>query len=349
MVVLLFVGEVRRPTAIGLGVSLVAIVGWYAPHLGEVRSASQIEDGVQIGFPWVVTAPIDQILLPALLWIDGTALVAGVVWLPLVLLAIAVIASSPLVHDRVQALLLGSGVVVTVVTLWIAQAYVIPRYLSYLLVPLFILLATGAASILSRITERRAVLRTVVCLVVLVVLAVRFAIVAPDVVALPREAHRDAAEVIQRRGTSTPVVAYMRNPGNLAFYLDRPVLAPEPRQRGCPRLRARGRGVLRVPAVRTRGRRRPVPRPPGGRAPAIPAIRARRRDERLVRAPGTLGACGTSPELRADAPTELQPLDEHVLAEAECAALLGRDVVARLGPGEHPDRVRSRRAVTGAP
>ncbi len=227
MVVLLFVGEVRRPTAIGLGVSLVAIVGWYAPHVGEVRSASQIEDGVQIGFPWVVTAPIDQILLPALFWIDGTALVAGVVWLPLVLLAIAVIASSPLVHDRVQALLLGSGVVVTVVTLWIAQAYVIPRYLSYLLVPLFILLATGAASILSRITERRAVLRTVVCLVVLVVLAVRFAIVAPDVVALPREAHRDAAEVIQRRGTSTPVVAYMRNPGNLAFYLDRPVLAPD--------------------------------------------------------------------------------------------------------------------------
>ena len=76
---------------------------------------------------------------------------------------------------------------------------------------------------LSRITRRQAVLRTVVCLVVITVLAVRFAAIAPDVVGLPREAHRDAAEVIARGSPTTPVLAYMRNPGNLAFYLKRPV------------------------------------------------------------------------------------------------------------------------------
>ena len=69
--------RVRRRTVIGLVASVAAIVAWYAPHLGAVRSSSQIPDGVQFGFPWVVTAPIDQVLLPALLWIDGTVIIAG--------------------------------------------------------------------------------------------------------------------------------------------------------------------------------------------------------------------------------------------------------------------------------
>ena len=80
-----------------------------------VSGAPQIEDGVQIGFPWVLTAPIDQILLPALIWIDGTALVAGLVWLPLVLLSAIVAWSSPLIRKRASALILCAGPVVTVV------------------------------------------------------------------------------------------------------------------------------------------------------------------------------------------------------------------------------------------
>jgi hypothetical protein len=215
--------RVRRPTLVGLVASIAAIVAWYAPHIGAVRSSSQVADGVHFAFPWVATAPIDQILLPALLWIDGTVILAGVVWLPLVLLAVIVIAASPLIRDRVSALILCAGVVVTVVVLWIGQAYVIPRYLSYLLVPSFVLVATGAASILGRMTRRPALLRTVVCLVVILLLAVRFAQIAPDVVALPREANRDAAEVIEAHGTSTTVLTYMRNPQNLAFYLGRSV------------------------------------------------------------------------------------------------------------------------------
>ena len=218
-------GPLRRWTIIGLTLSIAAILAWYAPHLGRVRDAPQIEDGVQIGFPWVVSAPIDQVLLPALLWIDGTALVAGVVWIPVVLLAVLVMAASPLAHVRVSAMVLCSGVVTTVVVLWIAGAYVIPRYLSFLLVPLFILLASGAASILSGRAARRAVLRSVMCLVVIGVLIVRFASLAPEVVRFPREAHRDAAEVIESYGQAATVVAYMRNPRDLEYYLGRRVVA----------------------------------------------------------------------------------------------------------------------------
>jgi hypothetical protein len=219
---LLAVRELRRPVAVGLILAAAAIIAWYAPHLGAVRSSSQIEDGVKIGFPWVLTAPIDQILLPALLWIDGTVIVAGVVWLPLVLLAAIVAASSPLLRSRISAWILCAGILATVVVLWIGQAYIIPRYLSYLLVPLFVLMATGAASILARAAKRDAVLRTVACLIVLGALAFRFVLLAPDVVGLPREANRDAAEVVLSREPPTPALVYARNPQNVGFYLNRP-------------------------------------------------------------------------------------------------------------------------------
>ena len=144
---------------------------------------SQIEDGVQIGFPWVVSAPIDQILLPALIWIDGTALVASIVWLPLVLLAVVVIASSPL-SAASPALVLCSGPIATIVVLWIAQAYVIPRYLSYLLVPLFVLARPAVRRSSAGSPRARPCFALSSCLVVVLVLALGSPQIAPDVVGL---------------------------------------------------------------------------------------------------------------------------------------------------------------------
>jgi hypothetical protein len=213
----------RLTAVVCLAVSALLIVGFYAPHSGAVQSASQIPDGVPIGFPWVATAPIDQILLPALIWIDGTALVAGVVWLPLVVLGVVIAASSPLARELRTALVLTAGAATTVVVLWVQQAYVVPRYLSFLLVPLFVLVATGAAAILERVGTRPALLRTTACVVVIGLLAVRFVVIAPDVVALPREAHRDAAEVVHAGPPGVPVYAYIRHASNLEFYLGSPV------------------------------------------------------------------------------------------------------------------------------
>jgi hypothetical protein len=227
-VVLALDRSVRRATVVGLVASMALVYAWYAAHSGAVESASQIGDGVRIGFPWIVTAPIDQILLPALIWIDGTALVAGLVWLPVVCTVVVIAAASPLLRARSSALVLGSGTVVSILVLWLTDAYVIPRYLSFLLVPWFVVIATGAAALVSGLGHRRAPVRTILCLIVLAVLAARFAVLVPDVVALPREANRDAAQVIDERETSTPVIAYMRNPDNLVFYLGRPVEEPEP-------------------------------------------------------------------------------------------------------------------------
>ena len=224
--VLLMDRELRRSTAVAFAASLVAIVAWYAPHLQQIHAASETPDGLRISTAWLVTAPIDQILLPALIWIDGVVAVPGVVWIPLVLAALAVMASSPLARERGSVLILSSGVAATTVVLWLGRAYVIPRYVSFLVVPIFVLLASGGASVLGRVTSRPAILRTIVCALAIGILAVRFVTIAPDVVRLPREAGRDAADFIDAEApATTPVFAYMHLPESLSFYLDRPLHA----------------------------------------------------------------------------------------------------------------------------
>jgi len=214
----------RIPAAVGLALIAIAAVAWYLPHQAGLHGIARFPDGIQIGFPWVVTAPVDQILLPGLFWIDGTALLAGPVWLPVILLVALVAAYSPLLREWREGAVLLAGPVVTVIVLWLGGAYVIPRYLSYLLVPLFVLMATGAAAVLGGIGRRKDVLTPVICLVVIGILAARFVILAPDVVGLPREALRDTAQVIESGPPGTPVLAYMRHAQhNLGFYLDRPV------------------------------------------------------------------------------------------------------------------------------
>ena len=224
-VALLVDRRVRLPAVISLALSLVAVAVWYSPKVEEVEASSQIPDGIRIGATWLVTAPIDRVLIPALIWLDGTLAVPGLFWLPFIALAVVVIASSPLARERQSALILCSGLVVTVVALWLAEAYVLTRYVSFLLVPIFILLSSGAASILTRIPTRPQLLRSVACIVVIAVLAVRYVTIAPDVVGLPREANRDAAEIIESRSAAnTPVLAYAILPQSLRFYLDRPVM-----------------------------------------------------------------------------------------------------------------------------
>jgi hypothetical protein len=218
--------RLRWTAVVGLLFSIAAIYLWYAPHTGEVQGSSQIPDGLQISATWLLTAPFDQILIPALIWIDGTVAVPGVVWLPVVVALAMIAASSPLVRERRSVLFLASGVVATILVLWLGHAYVIPRYTSFLLVPIFVLLASGGAAVLARVTTRPALVRTVVCVAAIGILSVRFVAIAPDVVRLPREAGRDAARIIEAQTPeTTPVFAYMHLPESLSFYLDRPLHA----------------------------------------------------------------------------------------------------------------------------
>jgi hypothetical protein len=215
----------RLRAGLGLGAGLLLVAAWYAPHFDDIRESSRQGYGVPIELEWLVTAPIDQILIPAMIWIDGVVLFPGVRWLPLVAAAVLLIAASPLLRDRFTALLLCSGPVATVVTLWITDTRSVPRFLSYLLVPSFVLLATGMASIFERLRTGPQLARTVVAFVGLVLVAAVFVVRGTDVVRLPREDPKNVAAVIASSEYAlAPVYARQVHPRITEFYLGRDVL-----------------------------------------------------------------------------------------------------------------------------
>ena len=226
--VLLTKRELRQPTAIGLMASFLVIIAWYTPHLDDLVASSRQDYGARIDGAWVVTAPIDQILMPGLRWIDEVLVAPGLGALVIVAALGLLIGSSPLLRSRDSTLILGAGVVATVVTLWLTRTHVAPRFFSFLLVPLLVLLASGIAAILSRsATSRRAGVRTVLAVTTVGLVAVISAPYVEMVTRLPRESIHDVAATI---GTvappSAPVFAYVPYPRDLEFYLGRPVETP---------------------------------------------------------------------------------------------------------------------------
>ncbi len=224
----LWAGRSLRPrVALALAASsLVVILAWYAPHADDLLTSSQQEFGAPIPWFGIVTAPVDQILIPALVWVEGLAPTRSLVWLPLIACIAIVLVSSPLLRDRRVGLILGSGVVATLVVVFATRLYLAPRFVSFLLVPLFILLSSGTAHLLTRSSARLPGLRAVVAVTILALVTFRFASSVADVTGLPREAHKDVAELIESRDThSAPVFVHSHQPTDLAFYLDVPMRA----------------------------------------------------------------------------------------------------------------------------
>lgn len=217
--------DLRVRVALGTALSSVAIIAWYAPHLDDIAVSTLGEYGAQIETAWIVTAPLDQTLVPAFTQLDDSLLrpsPASAAWgIALALL----IGSSPLVRNGRTAAILCSGVVATLVAFWVTGTYVVPRFLSFLLVPLFILVATGSASVLARLTTRPAALRTVVVFATLGVVTFASVPLLVDVPRLPRDAGSEAATTIERVvPPTTPVFAHLAYPHDLTFHLGRPVI-----------------------------------------------------------------------------------------------------------------------------
>ena len=187
------------------------------------------------------------------------------------------IGTSPFLRKRHDAaLILCSGPIAVFVAFWVGGAYVAPRFVSFLLVQLFMLTASGGAAILRGMPKRRAPVRTVVLLLALVALAGHFVVLAPDVLRLPREANREAAGFVADRAPhNSRVYALLKDPQGFDFYLERPfeVLTSE----RSPRSARANRPVAYVmqPWAVDR-RRRPVSEPTRHSAFPIRAIRSRR-------------------------------------------------------------------------
>jgi hypothetical protein len=219
-VVLLATPELRTRVAVGSGIALIGSVAWYAPHFDDIAESTAGDYGRQIDTAWILTAPIDQTLVPAVTLLDDAFVepsFASLLWaIGFVMLS----ASSPLLRQWQPALILCSGVVATVIAFWATGTYVVPRFLSFLLVPLFMLVATGSASILGRLSTRPAPVRTVVAIATFGIVAFLAAPHLVDVARMPRDSTREVASAIRRLvPPTTPVFAYVPYPHDLEFHL----------------------------------------------------------------------------------------------------------------------------------
>jgi hypothetical protein len=192
--------------------------------------SSRQDYGSPIAAAWVITAPIDQTLMPALWWIDETLVDPSHGSLAITAALGLLIGSSPLLRSRDSRLILCAGVLATVITLWVTRTHVAPRFFSFLLVPLLILLASGIAAILARFANPpRPVIRTLIAVTTLGLVAVISASYMVRVTQLPRESVQDVAQTIRTLApSSTPVFAHVPYPRDLEFYLGRPVETPRP-------------------------------------------------------------------------------------------------------------------------
>jgi len=227
--VLLARRELRRKAAIGLALAGGASLLWYLPHLDDILEGSRQDYALPIRTVWLVTAPFDQILLPALAGIDELEVHPGLATLAFAVVLALVVGASPLLRDRDSALVLCTAPVTSVVAFWITQTNVAPRFFSFLLVPLLMLLATGAAATLSRFaTTGRPLVRTLATLLVLVFVTLQFGQHVGGIARLPREAVREAAVATAALApASTPVIAYIPYPKDFEHYLGRPVENPQ--------------------------------------------------------------------------------------------------------------------------
>jgi hypothetical protein len=235
--VLLLHRPLRRRVAIGAAGSAFAIAMWYAPHADDLLEASGQQFGARIPWLGLLVAPVDRLLIPGMLWFGGTFLTTYPMRFFVVVALALLLVSSPLLRQRTAAMLVGSGVILTLICIWAARLYLEPRFVSYLLVPLFMLLASGTAHVTIHAASRRSGIRALIVMTTVTVALAAFAGSAALIMRLPGEAWKDAASVIETSAPpDAPVLAHVSHPLGLAFYLEAPVEAlqtSEVRSRVC--------------------------------------------------------------------------------------------------------------------
>jgi hypothetical protein len=212
-----------RRVAYGIVGSALVVSMWYAPHAHDLVESSRQENGAPIAWFGLLGSPIDHVLVPAVLWFGDTFLEAGVARFIVVVLAAVLLLSSPLLRTRDTALILCSGTAATLLFVWATRLYLAPRFVSYLLVPLFILLATGMAHALEW-HGRRPRLRALVAMIAIGLAVGAFAGAAAQLLRVPAEAWKEASARIEASAPpGAPVLAFVSRPHGLRYYLSRPV------------------------------------------------------------------------------------------------------------------------------
>ena len=219
----------RRQLTVRLGVSAAAIAAWYAPTLGQLLGSTGQEAGDRL--PWYAPIAGGFHLFATAFDTPATGPVRLVVFaiiVPLLLLGVweARISLPRFVAPNVAA------VTVTFLALTTARFYVEWRFLSYLLVPLFVFAGLGAKALLRH--RVAALVGWAALLGAGVAATVHFARAAHATVEFPFEDNRGAAAAVvaATHSGSIPVLVHTHAPDDLRYYLPRSVHVIVPSEAG---------------------------------------------------------------------------------------------------------------------
>jgi hypothetical protein len=222
--VLLWNKELRKRTLIACGVIAVLTLAWYSPMLGGILSNSDQQFGRRLSIPEAVTGVYHHLAAPtvanAMPFAMHSLLSNVATFLVIMLLTIA--AGFRLFRRDDRALLahLLVPIFVTYFVLVAAHFYVQPRFASYLLFHVLVLLAIGVQQIwdaLAGVLPARAVVAAGLVLLALVGSS-RVATITREQARVPWENDQFIANVAKATGV-THVVTDSTHPGALFYYL----------------------------------------------------------------------------------------------------------------------------------
>jgi hypothetical protein len=222
-VILLRDPQLRQWLTVRAGLALAALAAWYAVPAPSLLSSRGQEFGVQLPWHAPLTGAGTELAAAFVPTVDATRLLPGVIVLPVL------IAGLRGVRHRMPGMtwIVACPVVFTFLALTLARVYVEERFVSYLLVPLFIIAAFGLKDLALVDARWARALSLTYAVATIGTACLVFAFFSIQHSQLPREANREAAgEVTQAlSGGARPLVLNTLYPGDLAYYLgDVPIL-----------------------------------------------------------------------------------------------------------------------------
>ena len=219
--VVLLVTRFQWRLVVGAVTSTALIAGWYLPVAGFLSSSGQ-RYGSPLDWWSPLTGPFE--LLPISMFFPaggqfGTVASVLLALLLAPLLILGVREARALIPGLAEVA--GAAMVWPFVLLTAVRFFVVPRFFSYLLVPILVLVALGARRILCETSSARWVVARQCLGVVFAFAACVFVGVAWTFVAMPREAVREAAGAIKQADPAgnIPVLGDVHYPRTFSYYL----------------------------------------------------------------------------------------------------------------------------------
>ena len=226
--------RLRRRLLVGLSLSAVIALVWYTPMLADIVEHSGQRFGRPVTWHAAVTLSMGQLVFPlARLLMPGTPDIlltnppdpvgALFVWHAVAWSAIGV-GGRDLWRSKEKTFLfvLVAPVVGTFASLALIGAWAADRHISYLSVPLFVLMALGAGGLV-RMTQGKVKSVLLVSIAgVAIWSVVSFYPVADNLIRVPHEAFQDVAKAVNERAPQA-VVSNSVRPEGLRYYLAVPL------------------------------------------------------------------------------------------------------------------------------